>query len=108
MNDELELHNFKDRKSIYDDVSAPRTDKHGGYITLDGVVVTQTLQCCHCQKHWPVRKGSGVVRGFCRLCMQVTCGKAECEPCIPFEKKLDMIEAADRQRREVERWLSVP
>lgn len=105
---ELDLHNLKDRKSIYDDVCSPgATDKHGGWITHNGEVVCQTLQCCHCQKHWQVRRGSKEVRGFCRLCMQVTCGKEECVPCIPFEKKLDMIEAEERKRREVNSWLYI-
>ena len=106
MTDELEIHELKDRQSLYDDVRAPRSDKHGGYIALNGAVVAQTLQCCHCQKHWVVRPNSGTIRGFCRMCMQVTCGKVECDPCIPFEKKLDMIEAAERQRREVDKWLT--
>lgn len=101
-----DLHQYKDKKSIYDDTRSPgHSDKHSGYITLDGVVAAQTLQCCHCQQHWIVRVGSGEVRGFCRNCMQVTCGKEQCLECIPFMKKLDMIEAEERKRREVASWL---
>lgn len=52
----------------------------------------ETLQCCHCGRHWIVVPGSGRKRGFCTKCMQVTCGHAKCDPCVPVEKQLDMIE----------------
>jgi len=51
-----------------------------------------TLQCCHCGMHWIPIKGSGIKRGWCQKCMQVTCGKPQCHTCIPQEKMLDMIE----------------
>ena len=105
MNEELLLHNLKDQKSIYDDVKAPRMGQRAGAITLDGVVVCETLQCCHCQKHWPLRKGSGETRGFCMNCMQVTCGKDSCVPCVPWLKKCEMIEAAEQKRRAVDSYL---
>ena len=51
-----------------------------------------TFQCCHCNAHFMIVKGSGKIRGFCMKCMQVTCGKLECDICVPFEKKLEAIE----------------
>jgi len=106
VNEFLDLENFKDQKSIYDDVAAPRMGRKTGAITLDGVVVCETLQCCHCQKHYPLRKGSGTTRGFCMNCMQVTCGKEQCVPCLPFLKRCEMIEQAEQKRRVVDSYLS--
>lgn len=51
-----------------------------------------TLSCCHCGKHWEVRKGSGIERGFCQNCMGYVCGPS-CYDCIPVEQKLENIEA---------------
>ncbi len=106
MNDRLILENWKDQKSIYDDVVAPRMGLKAGSIVIDGVVVCETLQCCHCQKHFPVRKDSGILRGFCRNHMKVTCGKAECNPCMDWETRCELIEAAERKRRIVDSYLS--
>jgi len=66
--------------------------KPGGHILVDGVEVAQTLQCCHCGGHWVSRRGSGIIRGFCVRCMKPTCGGIRCDPCIPFEKRLEMME----------------
>lgn len=52
-----------------------------------------TLSCCHCRKHWEVRIGSGRERGFCTLCMGVTCGAPACDACIPFNLRLDNVAA---------------
>src|SRR5207249_4170147 len=92
-------------KSIYDDVRAPRTDKHGGYIAIDGVVVAQTAQCGHCGAHWPIRPGSGEVRGVCRMCMRHLCGDPACDPlgpngCVPWEKRMEFIEAREKLMRQ--------
>lgn len=51
-----------------------------------------TYQCCHCGAHFVIVKGSGKTRGFCLKCMQITCGKLECDVCVPFEKKLEIWE----------------
>ena len=48
----------------------------------------ECCHCCHCGKIWVVKPGSGKKRGFCLKCMQPTCGKQECDTCIPLEKKL--------------------
>lgn len=53
-----------------------------------------TLRCCHCQKSWVVRRGSGIRRGFCTKCGGPTCGGPACEcECVNFEKRLEMFEA---------------
>jgi hypothetical protein len=69
----------------------PVRNPHGGCM-LDGVHVADTLMCCHCGKIWIVMKGSGIRRGFCTKCMGVTCGRPECDTCMPQEKRLDLIE----------------
>ncbi len=66
--------------------------REDGAILVDGVQVATTHQCCHCGGHFTSVKGSGTRRGFCLKCMRVTCGAPECDPCVPFEKKLEMME----------------
>jgi hypothetical protein len=53
---------------------------------------SDTLQCCHCGRHWVVQPGSGRKRGFCLRCGQVTCGGAECAECVPQELRLENVE----------------
>lgn len=67
-----------------------------GHILIGSEVVADTLQCVHCGAHWIPQAGSGIVRGFCRLCMGPVCGVA-CAVCVPFEKKLDLAERAGRK-----------
>ncbi len=92
LEEELIRHRYRDQKSNYSDARAPRTDKHGGYITLDGRVAAQTQQCGHCGCHWVVREGSGIVRTFCRGCMQLTCGAPACLKCVTWEEKMNQME----------------
>jgi hypothetical protein len=98
-------HELKDRKSVYDDIVAPRTDKHGGYHTENGIVVAQTQQCPHCQKHWVCRKGSGEVRGWCWNCSQATCGKKECHVCLPWAKRMEQMQKEERKKAIVDSYL---
>jgi hypothetical protein len=54
-----------------------------------------TITCCHCQRIVFVRPGQSAsdAGGFCRLCMQPTCGPcADTGACTPFEKKLEEME----------------
>lgn len=56
-----------------------------------------TLSCCHCGFTWEVVVGSGIERGVCHKCSTMTrvaytCGKPECDVCIPFEQRLDNLE----------------
>jgi hypothetical protein len=100
---------YKDRVSDYSDAAAPINNRHGGYIALDGKVVAETKQCCHCQAHYVFRKGSGTIRHFCPHCMQSTCGRKRCHPdnCRPWEKQMAMIEAKVHRQIEVDKWLSI-
>jgi hypothetical protein len=68
------------------------TKKEDGIIILNGAVVATTKQCVHCGTHFIPVKGSGKVRGWCMKCHGVTCGALNCCTCVPFEKKLELIE----------------
>lgn len=63
--------------------------KAHGVFFIDGKEEGESIQCCHCNGHFNLRPGSGVTRGFCMLCMRVTCGQKKCNACYPFEKKLE-------------------
>ena len=81
--------NYRERLSI--------RKPHGHFSMTDNIdgdhYEGDTLQCCHCGFNWIPVKGSGIQRGFCRNCMQVTCGKLECTiRCLPQEKMLEEIE----------------
>ena len=74
-----------------------RVDGYGIGTTFDGKIVEMdSLQCCHCNCHYHVQPGSGKRRGFCLLCMDVTCGKEACLPCVPFERKLEAQERREK------------
>ena len=67
--------------------------KPSGFIIVDGQTVADTVQCRHCGHHFTMVRGSGVLRGFCRNCMGVTCGREDCMTgCMPTEKRLDLME----------------
>lgn len=70
--------------------------KASGVILVDSKEVATTKQCCHCQKHFVSVKGSGMIRGFCRRCMAITCGAPICDKCVPFEQKLEEYENGKR------------
>ncbi len=66
--------------------------KPSGYIELDGSVVGETAMCVHCGYHWQIIRGSGRKRGFCTKCMGPTCGRRECDECVPLEKRIELME----------------
>ena len=68
---------------------------HGAMMS-DGMEIASTLQCCHCGSHFLSKKGSGARRTFCFKCMEVTCGRYECDPCFPYEKQMEMMERSRR------------
>ena len=68
-------------------------------------VETDYLQCVHCEMHYPVRPGSGRTRGFCMMCYKPTCGATQCDPCIPFEKRMEIWEAKGTITFPVERMI---
>lgn len=57
-------------------------------------VELETRQCRHCGKHWLYQPGSGKRRGFCLKCMGLTCGEPECDPCVPYEARIELSEGA--------------
>jgi len=59
----------------------------------DRVIERDTLQCVHCGAHFVIQPGSGNRRGFCLCCNGPTCGRPECDVCVPTEQKLENIEA---------------
>ena len=61
----------------------------------NGKVERDLLACVHCTAQWYVKPGSGNKRGWCFMCAGPTCGAKACEPCIPFEKKIEMIVARE-------------
>ena len=75
--------------------------KPDGAVIVEGREVAHTLQCVHCGKHWVSIKGSGKIRGFCLNCKGVTCGAESCDPCIPFEKKLDIKEGKKYPNKQI-------
>jgi hypothetical protein len=77
--------------NIYDRAETVR--KPGGWLLMDGEEIAQTMCCVHCNNHFLLIRGSGTLRSFCTTCTGVTCGRRACvEKCVPFEKKLEMIE----------------
>ena len=55
------------------------------------------VRCCHCQAQFRILPGSGMVRGWCTMCGQTTCGRQPCQPCRPFERTI----AAQEQRQRL-------
>jgi hypothetical protein len=72
---------------------AESVSKPSGHIIVEGQVICDTLTCKHCGYIWVPIKGSGKKRGWCGKCNGVTCGRPECDTCVPLEKKLDMYES---------------
>ena len=73
--------------------------REAGALLIDGIQIASTYQCCHCGGHFEtfpsrylLKKEKPVNRGFCHNCMAVTCGHPGCDPCIPLEKRLEMME----------------
>lgn len=52
----------------------------------------ETLRCVHCGRHWVRVPGSGAARGFCMRCKGVTCGAKACDPCVPYEVRVEIEE----------------
>ena len=61
----------------------------------------QTLSCCHCQRTWAVRPGSGRQRGWCLRCNAPTCGGPACLTCLPWERQMEIMERRAGLRRAV-------
>lgn len=57
-----------------------------------------TFTCCHCNNVTIVDVGARPedCGGFCRMCMKPTCRSCADGACVPFERRLEEIERADR------------
>lgn len=66
--------------------------KPAGVIIIGGEEVAHTRMCCHCGTHFVSVKGSGKVRGWCTLCTAITCGDPKCDPCVPYELRIEVME----------------
>ena len=79
----------------------------GGYSVTTGVwgevEECDTYTCPHCNGVCFIRPGSGTQRGYCFRCNLPTCGKERCMSCIPFERKMEEMEARYRLRRALDR-----
>lgn len=66
--------------------------KPGGTMIIGTTEVADTIQCCHCNAHFIMERGSGKRRGWCMNCVAMHCGAQKCCECLPFEKRLDLYE----------------
>lgn len=80
----------------------------GGYSVIfdpeNGAIENDTITCAHCQRVVivPPRCDPSDLGGFCRVCMRHICGPcADVGGCVPFEKKLEAYEKANRFHRAV-------
>jgi len=90
---------MRDVANEYKQVALYTGHTHGS-VLIDGQEVAHTMQCCHCNSHYLLRRNSKTKRGYCLNCSQVTCGRPQCDPCTPFERRLEMIEKrATREMR---------
>lgn len=80
-------------------IEAEYCRKADGYLLADGVEVAATRMCGHCGAHFVMVRGSGRVRGWCLRCARITCGKRECDPCVPYEKRLEALEKRNCEGR---------
>lgn len=90
--DALELHKLAltETKQPFGNVKH-EMKAHGAWM-VDGIEVASTLQCPHCDAHFVSLRDSRVERLWCSHCSAVTCGKPECNVCIPYMRKLEILE----------------
>jgi len=60
-----------------------------GAVIVGGKQVASTNMCPHCGAHFTMKKGSGIRRAWCLRCSAVTCGKPECDACVPIEARFE-------------------
>lgn len=51
----------------------------------------ETVQCCHCGKHFFLSPQTTKDRGFCYRCGGFICGE-RCLNCVPIEAELEILE----------------
>lgn len=85
------------------------TNTRAGYGTMTGPCGTVTYEadtatCRHCNYVWFVRTTRGKDAspgGWCGMCSAMICDRCAGQPCKPFEKRLDEMEARDRSLRSM-------
>ena len=72
----------------------------------EGITERDTYSCCHCNRivHVKPKANMDEFGSMCRNCMKMVCPKCADGPCVPFEKRLEMIEARDRALRSYGLW----
>ena len=65
--------------------------------TPDGKFIIKNIYtCCHCQYTWEAETGSlggKMAGGFCGRCVGYICKNPDCEQCVPWEQRLENLEA---------------
>ncbi len=66
-----------------------------------GVFETDTFSCFHCSRVVRVKPkmDAADIGGLCKLCMKHICKHCVGKSCVPFEKKLERMEARERALR---------
>lgn len=67
-----------------------------GQFIIEGQVVAELLQCCHCNAQFVVVKGFEKNHGYCMRCGAHKCAREECQTCVPFEQRLESYEKGNR------------
>lgn len=66
-----------------------------------GKEVADTVQCCHCGRHGTWTKDTWKKSGWCINCQRVRCGRKECEPCVHWEKRMEIYEKKRAEKRRL-------
>lgn len=80
--------------------------KPGGYalwMDPEGNKEQDTFTCNHCNTVVYVKAAASPTEagGWCNLCMRLLCMNCAGKECVPFEKKMEMWEKQDLQRRRL-------
>jgi hypothetical protein len=82
-----------------------RPQGHATIFNPDGPTVEfDTMTCGHCQRVTQIGPGQRPedIGGLCKCCFSLICGPCvDKGTCVPFEKKLEEVEARDRFRRQI-------
>lgn len=74
--------------------SVRKPSGHYEIVDPEGPTVRGDTVCCvHCKHTWLFIPGSGRLRGWCHRCGGLTCGSPACDLCVPFEARLENLEA---------------
>lgn len=69
----------------------------------DGILEADTFTCCHCNRvvHVKPRSNPDDFGSMCRNCMKMVCKVCADRGCVPFEKKLEIMESRDRMLKSM-------